>query len=318
MHRDEIARLATIADAVVGKRGQVVPLDKWQPPKCAHLLKAPAALIDAIVGELEDDGTRGEPLPWPKTRSLFRLRTHELTVWAGSNGSYKSTVMSEVMLSLVTRRRRVVIVSLEMPAYKVGARMAVQALTDRFPARSRVESWAEDLGDVLSFLDLTGELAPDEVVKLVRYCAHELGTQHILLDNLTKIVSADNEHVEQQRRFMAQLHRTSIETGVHVHVVAHTRKPAGDELKPPGRYEIAGSRTLSDQPDNIVMVWRNRVKESKVASDKPGYSDQSDVVLRVDKQRHGTWEGQIQLWTDRTCFRFVGDRSERPKPYFGA
>ena len=314
MQREEIAALATVADAVRSKHTRAVPLDNWEAPKHAHLLRAPGAFVDRVVEQLADDGLGGDPLPWPKAHRLFRLRPHEMTIWAGSNGSAKSTALSEIMLSLAMTGRRVVVASLEMPAYKVAAKMAIQALCDRHPERGRVEAWADALGDTLCFLDFTGDVAWHECVKLARYCAHELRTQHILIDNLTKIVSADNEHAEQQRLCIAQLHRTAIDTGMAVHLVAHTRKPAGEEDKPPSRYEVAGSRTIVDQPDNVVMLWRNRRKEERQRAGEMGEASKHDVILRVDKQRHGDYEGGIGLFMDREFYRLVGDYSDRAQP----
>jgi twinkle protein len=311
----------TLADAVRARHTRRVDIDRWQEPRHAHLLRSPAAFVDQVVAELSDDGSRGDPLPWAKAARLFRLRPHELTVWAGANGSAKSTLLSEVMLSLAMSGKRAVIVSLEMPAYKVAAKLAVQAICNAHPARARIEAWAESLADTLTFLDLTGDIEPAEAVKLARYCAHELGAQHFLLDNLTKIVSADNEHAEQQRQCMARLHRTAIDTGLHVHVVAHTRKPGGhDEDKPPGRYEVAGSRTLVDQPDNVVMIWRNRPKERRRERGELGAlesAEEPDVLLRVEKQRHGRFEGGISLWMDREVFRFADVHGAQAVPYWG-
>lgn len=318
MNRDELVRLSSIADQVRGAHGRRVDLEKWQEPKHAHLLRSPVAFVDAVMAELSDDGTRGDPLPWSKCERALRLRPHELTVWGGANGSAKSTMLSEVMLSLAMSGRNVVIVSLEMPAYRVAAKMVVQAFANPHPARPLVERWADDIGERLSFLDLTGDIEPAEAVKLARYCAHELQTQHVLFDNLTKIVSADNEHAEQQRQFMARMHRTAIDTGVHVHVVAHTRKPAGgDEDKPPSRYEIAGSRTLVDQPDNVVLVWRDRKKAQAREDGALGALDDAekpDLVLRVDKQRHGRFEGLMRFWMDRRCYRLVESHGETARP----
>lgn len=307
-------RLATISDAVRAKHSRAVPTN-WEPPKHAHLLRSPASFMDDVIGHLSDDGTAGDALPWGKTARLFRLRPHEMTLWLSSNGTGKSTLTGEIQVSLAHTGRRVVIVSLEMPAYKVAAKMAIQALCNRHPAPGRVIDWAESLGDTLCFLDLTGDLAAAEVIKLARYCAHELGTQHILIDNLTKIVSADNDHADEQRRFVAQLHRTAIDTGMHVHLVAHTRKPSDDEKAPPSRYEAAGSRTLVDQPDNVVTIWRNREKERKVADGELGWVDKPDVVLNVDKQRHGDFTGFLKLWMDRTCYRFVDGWGQSSTPY---
>ncbi len=313
MQRDEMARLATVADAVRGEHGRRIP-EAWEPPKHAHLLRSPAAFLDDTMRKLSDDGMGGDPLPWSKCATTLRLRPHEMTVWAGSSGSAKSTMLSEAMLSLATAGRRVVILSLEMPAYAVAAKMAIQAHCNRHPSRGRVEAWAEGLGDTLTFLDLTGDLEPQDCIRLVRYCAHELGTQHILIDNLTKVISADNEHAEQQRKFMAQLHRTAIDTGMHVHLVAHTRKPADDERQPPGRYEVAGSRTLVDLPDNVVTIWRNRAKERARADGELGQAEKHDLVLNVDKQRHADFTGLLGLHFDRSCYRLVGDYAERAAP----
>jgi twinkle protein len=311
--REDMVRLATVADAVRAEHTRGLPLDRWEPPKVAHLLKAPAAFLDDVMRQLSDDGARGDPLPWAKPD--FRLRSHELTLWAGSNGSAKTTVTAELMLSLAMAGRRVVIVSLEMPAYKVAAKMAIQAFCNRHPARGRVEAWADRLGESLCFLDLTGDLAPAEVLKLARYCAHELGTQHLLIDNMTKVVSADNDHADDQRKFVGGLHRTAIDTGMHVHLVAHTRKPSDDEREPPGRYEVAGSRTLVDQPDNVVMVWRNRPKEKLTRKGELGHADTPDLVLNVDKQRHADFTGPLGLWMQRDCYRFVGHWSDTAQPY---
>ena len=308
-----MSNVANIADAVRRAAGKAIP-DRWEAPKHAHLIRSPAAFVDAVMDKLNDQGTGGDALPWEKTAGLFRLRPAEMTVWAASNGSGKSTIISEIMLSLALRGQRVVILSLEMPAYSVAAKMAIQAFCNRHPARSVVEAWADALADSLAFLDLVGDLTPDECIRLVRYCAHELGTQHIVIDNLTKIVSADNEHAEQQRRFVAQLHRTAIDTGMHVHLIAHTRKPADDEKSPPNRYEVAGSRTLVDQPDNVVLIWRNREKERRQSNGELGVAEECDVLLNVDKQRHADFTGHIKFWMDRAAYRLVPDFSERAQP----
>ncbi|MBA3599495.1 MAG: AAA family ATPase [Methylibium sp.] len=315
---DERVRLATIADAVVGAHTRDVPLAKWTPPKHVHLLRSPAAFNDQIMGELSNDGTHGDPLPWAATHKLFRLRPHELSIWAGANGSYKSTVLSEIMLSLAMSGKRVVIISLEMPAYRVAAKMVIQALCRAHPVRKMVEQWAEGLEERLCFLDMTGDMAPADAVKLAMYCAHELGTQHILFDNLTKIVSADNDHAEQQRLFMAQMHRTAIDTGMHVHVVAHTRKPTvtNGKTAPPNRYDIAGSRTLSDQPDNVIMVNRNFAKTEKVEKGDLNAQAEPDLVLLVEKHRHGRFEGKLKLWTRPDSYRFADDQFDAIAPYF--
>lgn len=313
MNRDDMVRLATVADAVRGAHSRAIPKD-YEPPKHAHLLKAPQAFIEDAIARLNVTAAQGDPMPWDKCAGALRLRSHELTLWAGSNGSAKTTMLSEAMLHLATLGRRVVVFSLEMPAGAMVAKMAIQATCNRHPSRQRIEAWADAIGESLCFLDLVGDIEPADCVRLIRYCAHELGTQHILIDNLTKIVSADNEHTEQQRKFIAQLHRTAIDTGMHVHLVAHTRKPADDEKAPPNRYEVAGSRTLVDQPDNVVMIWRNRAKERAQSKGELGRVDEPDLVLNVDKQRHADFTGYLGFWFDRAAYRLVESFDGRAEP----
>jgi twinkle protein len=314
LDRNEIARLASVADAVASRKGNVIPLN-WQPPKHANLLRAPSNFIDGIIDRINGKASSGASLPWKKADISLRLRPSEMTVWAGSSGSAKSTVLSEIMLSLAVAGHNVVVISLEMPVPSVAAKMAIQSLCNRNPSRDLIVDWAESLDDRLCFLDLTGDITPTECVRLARYCAHELGTQHILIDNMTKIVSADNEHMDQQRQFVAQLHRTALDTGMHVHLVAHTRKPEYEEKHPPGRYEVAGSRTLVDQPDNVVMIWRNRLKERAQEEGELGLTEKPDLILNVDKQRHDDFTGFIGLYFDKEFYRTVETWGTRAEPF---
>jgi twinkle protein len=145
----------------------------------------------------------------------------------------------------------------------------------------------------------------------------ELGTQHLLLDNATKFLPAGNDRMDDTKDAVAELHQIAIATGMHIHLVAHTRKPPGQEDTRPTRYDIAGTRTLSDQPDNIVMVWRNRVKERARDEGDSSKASDPDVFLVLDGQRHGKFEGLMKLWIDRNCVRFNDTWGMQTKPYGG-
>lgn len=316
MNREDIVRLTSLADTVKQSQesARVIPIRKIEPPKHAHLLRVPASLIEQAVAYARNEGEIGDALPWEKTHKNFRLRPNEITVWGGKNGARKSTLLSEILLSLASRDCRVVIISLEMPAHKLASRMIAQAFARRDFSYDEAIAWAEDIGESLCFLDYTGEMHWQEVVKFIRYCADEFKTQHILLDNLTKFVGVDNDRAEELRQFTAAAHRAAIETGIHVHVVAHTRKAmTANEHAMPSRYDIAGSRTLIDQVDNVVLVWRNHQKELKAGEFNVDH--EPDVRVRVDKQRFGRWEGEFSLYVNPECFRFVSARGEIAAPF---
>jgi hypothetical protein len=52
---------------------------------------------------------------------------------------------------------------------------------------------------------------------------------------------------------------------VHIHLVAHSRKPdKGGEAQIPRRYNIMGSSYISNKPSNVIVVWRNRRKQDEL------------------------------------------------------
>ncbi len=53
---------------------------------------------------------------------------------------------------------------------------------------------------------------------------------------------------------------------VHVHLVAHSKKPSkGGEAMIPRRYDIMGSSYISNLPHNVIVVWRNRAKHDALS-----------------------------------------------------
>ena len=102
------------------------------------------------------------------------------------------------------------------------------------------------------------------------------------------------------------------------HLVAHCRKPqAGTEDKPPTKYDLRGSASISDQAHNVVTVWSNKPKRAKLEKD-PGdaaAAEEPDALVTVEKQRNGEWEGRVKLWFHEPSLRFVDSQHPRVEPY---
>lgn len=292
-------------------------LDKWvEAPPLAGSVRPLADFADEIIAKFAADQTvTGRQLPWAKTQRLFRLRSHELTVWGGENGTWKSTLLSQVLLDLSMQGSSVLLVPLEETAADVGKRMVQQACCREHPNPKAVRDLLNGTRDRLLILNVQGRIRAREAIALLRWAAIERQIQHIALDNLTKIVSVSNEAMAEQQQFISDAHGVALDTGAHVHVVAHVRKPAGDDR--PGRYDLRGSSTISDQADNVLMLWRNRPKELAIeeGKDTPATREEPDLVLRVTKQRHGSFEGNIQLWKHSVSRQFVPDGITPPVPY---
>jgi len=107
-------------------------------------------------------------------------------------------------------------------------------------------------------------------------------------------------------------------TGVHVHLVAHSKKGERDRGSP-GIEDIKGTMELGANAFNIVSVWRNRkfedeVAKLKAAGDVEGAARLRDskpgVILNVAKQRNGDFEGKIGLWFDQQTYRYRSSADE--------
>jgi twinkle protein len=107
------------------------------------------------------------------------------------------------------------------------------------------------------------------------------------------------------------------ETGLHIHLIAHCRKPQSGEDKPPSKYDLRGSAAISDQCPNVITVWANKAKQAKLESDPHDTVAQAepDALIGVEKQRNGEFEGRLKLWFHRDSFRFCDDRTSAVEPY---
>jgi twinkle protein len=303
---------------------QSVDVSKYaDPPQDAHLIKPVASFAKDIETELfEDKSVRGMRLPWRTGVDELRLRPGEVTIWAGRKAHWKSFVTSQVALCLAEQKQKVCIASLEMPAHVTGARMVIQGTGTRLPSREQLGRFYDTSIDHLWLYSRMGKISAKHILAIARYCATELGIQHFILDNLTKVLSVSNEDSAKQQELINDICDIANDYKIHFHVVAHVRKSSfsDSDEKMPSIDDIRGSGSMSDQVDNVVMVWRNKPKENESLNNPPGSErkliGESDLTLNVAKQRHGSWEGCIRLWKHPASMQFMLSDYAEPHIYF--
>jgi twinkle protein len=257
-----------------------------------------------------------------KLRDVIEFRPGEVTCWAGFNGHRKSMFTGQVALDLCVQRERTLIVSLEMKPRKTLARMCRQATARAIPTpdeRRRFMSWSDGL---LWLFDHEGRLLPDRAIAVCRYFAKELQGRHVVIDSLMKVVQSE-ESLDEQKRMVGDLCDIAKETDLHVHLVAHCKKPAGmGEDKPPTKYDIRGSAAISDQCSNVILVWQDKAKRAKQTAaqltGQPTGEDllnRWDAILAIDKQRNGEVEGKFGLFFDDATLRFTDNPLTAVEPY---
>lgn len=252
-------------------------------------------------------------LPWPKTHKYFAHRPGEVTLWAGINGHGKSLVTGMVAASLVTQGERVCIASFEMKPKKTLERMVRQwggdAPDEEWEPhqldgyKDVYEQFREWTRGRLWLYDQQGTVDLNTIVAVIRYCAKERGVQHFFLDSLMKCVRGEDDY-NGQKALIDELCAIARDHSIHIHIVHHIRK--GDsETKLPDKSDVKGTGAITDQVDNLVLVWRNKPKEMEVSANKQVNPNDPDLKLLVRKQRNGEWEGTIGLWFDKKSQQFV-------------
>ena len=263
------------------------------------------------------DRKRAPSMLSTKLSNVIEFRPGEVSVWAGYNGHRKSMLTGQVALDLVDQDQRVLAVSLEMPPRKTLARMARQACADDWPGQQMRQRFMRWTNGRLWLFDHIGRLTPKKCLAVCRYFADELQGHHVFIDSFMKVCESE-ERMDEQKELMGDLCDLAKETELHLHLIAHCRKPAsGDESKPPTKYDIKGSGAISDQAHNVLLVWENKVKraEKDKAEPDPKILERADGMVVIDKQRNGTVEGKFGLYFDDRSLRFCDSAMSRVEPY---
>jgi len=235
-------------------------------------------------------------MPWSKTWDKIAFRQGEVTVWGGYSGHGKSLLMGQVVNYFMRQfRQRVCIASMEMKPHMTLARMCRQA-AGCVPDVEYIHRYHKGTDGLLWMYDQQGTVNGDKMAAVIRYCHEKFTLQHFVIDSLLKCGYAEDDYTGQ-KMFVDQLCAIARDTGVHVHLVHHSRKGT-DEYKVPGKHDMKGTGSITDQIDNLIIVWRNKLKEKEINDPKASKAHDSDCLLCVEKQRNGEWEGRIALWFD--------------------
>lgn len=268
------------------------------------------------TGDVMDYFTHGDVasgcvLPWSKTHNVIKIRKGELSIWAGVNGHGKSLLHSMITYGLVRQKQAVCIASMEMKPVQTLVRMCRQATGVETPSPEYVRRFAASLGSDLWMYDQQGTVKSKNMLAVVRYCREELEIDHFVIDSLMKCGIGTDDY-NAQKHFVDSLSTYAKDSGLHIHMIAHSRKKE-TEHKQMDKFDIKGASEITDMADNVFTLWRNKGKEEKAQKGKlvGDELDMPDAVLNCDKQRNGDWEGKVSLWFVPRALQYVGKNTTR-------
>ncbi len=288
--------------------------------------------FDGFTGKLldrmfpEDNGTlAGFGLPWEKCAAI-RFQPGELSVWSGINGHGKSLFLSQMMLEAMTQGERVLIASFEMRPERTAERMVRQVLTyqtEDMNEAVEAMAWLSKRGLVNAN---TGQMKAENLLSYMAEFAKE-GVSQFVVDSLMK-VGIDQDDYNGMSRFVNQLVTLAQRFNVHVHLVAHSKKQE-DETGTPGKFDVKGPAEITNLPDWVFALWRNKGKErimweyqntGQLPKGKTilDMQDTPDAFFICDKSRDKGEEAEKRygLFFHRESMQYVGGRGHEPKRYF--
>ena len=252
-------------------------------------------VLDFLYG---DNQVFGLNLPWPDFDEKIQFRPGELSVWNGINGHGKSLLLNQVMIGFMKQGARVAIASLELKPEETITRMVSQTfgIKKHELQKKAVEEFFTKANLKLWLYTETGDMKPERVKAMARYVREELKIDHLVIDSLMKCGILEGDYAGE-KAFINSLQNICKDTGLHIHLVTHSKKQA-DEHANIGKFDISGSAALSNIPDNVLTVKRNKKKELDLRIDGQNADllSKHDAFIVCDKQRHGDWEGIIGLY----------------------
>ena len=247
--------------------------------------------------------------PFDLTGAALRFFPGGFTIWSGFPGAGKTTLLRQLACHLMQPVSEanplagagVFICSMEEYPQDVLIRHAqVACATENLSENMLqwcVDLWADKL-KLWNYRPIESDCQYRKILSAIRILARGHGVKHAFIDSLMCLDVASNDY-EAQRIFAGDLARTAQSAGVHIHLVAHPRKPSRADQEP-DTSDVAGSADLGRKADNVLFVKRS-AQESATTS---GHC--TPMSIGVKKQRYGTgFIGDIHGWFHRGLRQFV-------------
>ena len=253
-----------------------------------------------------------------------------VSIWTGVNGSGKSTYLHQEVVEAVEQGFGCCMVSGELPHWMIKYWLGLQIAGPEnirikydpvkddasyfVPSekRKKIGNW---LKNKLFVYDSFDSLKTKHILEVFENVYKRYGTKQFIVDNLM-VVSYDRQNYsnkyDKQAQFVKLMKEFAEKYDVHVHIVAHPRKPGGGIVT---KEDIAGLYELTNWVDNVVCLHRVTEKNKEYFS---ADEQEAENILELFKSRiYGKQDISIKLDFEETCKRFYqyGNKSDLMKEY---
>jgi KaiC/GvpD/RAD55 family RecA-like ATPase len=249
-----------------------------------------------LLEEYEQEMACFATTPFDMHGERLRLYPCGVTIWSGFPGAGKTTILRQLICHLLQRDQRVFSASLEEhPKHQLVRLAATAAGTDTLNAH-QMQWFIDAYGERLKIWAKVGIAKHRKLLAVIRKLAAD-GTSHAVIDSLMKL-DIPTQDWEGQRNFANLVAATAAATRVHIHLVAHPKKPPAKDEEPDTN-DVGGARELSGIADNVVFIRRHRKEGENPLAPATG------MKITIVKQRNGVGAlGDILGWFHRPLRQF--------------
>lgn len=280
-------QLTVTAEQVNAETGDIIPAD--------FRIKNPTAFAEAFKDLAKGGHTKGYPLAWAKTQDSFVCRPGEVSIIHGLSSSGKTAWLSHNTLYQL-QMCKVMVASLEMMPVLQLQRLYAQKYGSPDIVESNIPDFLNSLENLYIY-DQGASTTLEDMIAMINWgVLHDV--EIFVIDSLMKLSGVSEESMESQKNAMSVLADIAIEHQIHIFIVCHSKKLMNDYDIPLAN-QISGSQHLRNLASNIICVWRNKEKHSKILNGDITAEDAKtipDAKVLVQKQRNYFGDDGEPVW----------------------
>lgn len=235
---------------------------------------SPGGMLKRYQDHMDDFQT----LPVDPAGDRLRLYRGEWTIWSGFPGTGKTTLLRQLcchLLQTLHEGESIFAATLEQDPEWFLIEMAATAAGVEIPSVAQLASFLNTYGSRLKVWGIIGIAEHKQILATIRHLADKHGCRHAIIDSLM-CLDIDSTSNEDQRQFANLISATARAKRVHIHLVAHPRKPLAPD-QAPNVWDVAGASDLGRLAFNVLFLRRG--------AETAGNPDVSQMLLHILKQR---------------------------------
>lgn len=258
-------------------------------------------------------------------KRIIGFNPSELSIWSGSNGSGKSSILSQLAIEGIEQGFKVAMFSGELQADRVlnwlqlqcaGKKNTQATKYENFytvpeQTKEKINEWLENKLYIYNN-DLGTKV--ENVLTAIKDCIEKNKINMVILDNMMSLsmASVSGEKYEKQTALVLALCELAKKYNIHIHFVAHPRKAIGFLRKS----DISGTADLTNAADAVYIIHRVNTDFKRFTKQDLGLKDGNPLysynnVIEVCKSRDtGVCDEFIGLYFEKESKRFLNTKDE--------